>query len=222
MGDLLISAIVVLITAVVVAVIFIIVRKKKREKKAAILQLAQRNGWAYEETNRAQLEGFILRGESWKLEALTSSTDRTSEAGSSPVAYENKWSTNLVALQDGMVMIGKKLPEVPFGGISEMVTQKALRLMLGSQAEAASGLHEVQVGRSTFSERYSVWATSSEAAEKMLTYELENALIKWQGKETPLLKYSANGVEISTHETRLDNAADTEALVNLGQVVLGV
>ena len=220
MENLLTSVIIIFFTVAVAALIFIIVGKKKREKKVAILQLAQQNGWRYEEIIREQQEGYILHGEGWTLEALTSSSASTSEAGSSPLTHKNKWYTDVVTLQDGMVMIGKKLPEVPFGGISEMVMQKALRLMLGSQGEAAMGLQEVQAGRSAFRERYSVWATSAEAAEKTLTYELENALIKWQGKALPLLKLSGDGVEISTREFRLENVEDVEALVNLGKVVL--
>ena len=103
MGDLLVSALVVIVTAAVVAVIFIITGKKKKEKEAGILQLAQRNGWAVEKVNQPQLEGFILRDSDWTLEALVSSSERTSEAGSSPVSNKNKWSTDRVTSQDGLV-----------------------------------------------------------------------------------------------------------------------
>jgi len=221
MGDLLVSALVVIVTAVIVAAIFIISGKKKKEKEAGILQLAQRNGWTFEKVNQPQLEGFILRTAEWTLEALVSSTERTSEAGSSPVAFNNKWSTDRVTSQDGLVMIGPKVPQVQLGGFGEMVLQKALRMMLGDEANQAVGLGEVKVGRSSFGDRYSVWATSQEAAEKVLTFELENALLKWNGKELPVLKFSATGTQISTRQARLDNVEGVQALVDLGKAVLG-
>ena len=91
-------------------------------------------------------------------------------------------------------MIGPKIPQVQLGGFGDMVLQKALRMMLGDEAGQAAGLGEVKVGRGSFGERYSVWATSREAAEKMLTFDLENALLKWQGKELfPVLKFSSAG-----------------------------
>ena len=221
MGDLLVSALVVIVTAAVVAAIFIISGKKKKEKEAGILQLAQLNGWAVEKVNQPQLEGFILRASDWTLEALVSSSERTSEAGSSPVSNKNKWSTDRVTSQDGLVLIGPKVPQVQLGGFGEMVLQKALRMMLGDEASQAVGLGEVKVGRSSFGERYSVWATSQEAAEKVLALELENALLKWNGKELPVLKFSATGTQISTRQARLDNAEGVQALVDLGKAVLG-
>lgn len=220
MGDLLVSAIVVIITAVIVLAIFIISGKKKKEKEAAIVQLAQRNGWTYERVNQAQLSGFILRTDDWTLEALTSSTARTSEAGSSPVAYNNRWSTSRVTSQQGLVMIGPKLPQVQLGAFGDMMLQKALRMILGDEADQAVGLAEVKVGRSSFTERYSVWATSQEAAEKALTFDLENALLKWKGKELPVLKFSASGAQITTRQARLDSAEGIQQVVDLGTAVL--
>lgn len=220
MGDLLVSAIVVIVTGVIVAAIFIITGKKKKEKEAALVQLAQRNGWAYEKVNRAQLAGFILRAADWSLEALVSSSVHTSEAGSSPVAYNNKWSTDKVTSQEGLVMIGPKIPQVQLGGFGDMVLQKALRMMLGDEAGQAAGLGEVKVGRGSFGERYSVWATSQEAAEKMLTFDLENALLKWQGKELPVLKFSSAGTQITTRQARIDTVEGVQALVDLGEAVL--
>lgn len=220
MDDLFVSAIVVIVTAVIVAAIFVITAKKKKEKEAAILQLAQRNGWVYEKVSRPQLAGFILRAADWTLEALVSSTPNTSEAGSSAVAHNNRWFTDRVTSTQGLVMIGPKLPRVQLGMFGDMVLQKALRVMLGDEADQATGLAEVKVGRGSFAERYSVWATSQEAAEKMLTFDLENALLKWKGKELPVLKFSASGAQITTRQGRLDSVEGVQEMVELGKAVL--
>ncbi|HNR02175.1 MAG TPA: hypothetical protein PKK59_06555 [Anaerolineaceae bacterium] len=220
MGDLLVSAIVIVVTAVIVAAIFIITGKKKKEKEAAITQLAQRNGWTYERVNQPQLAGFILRASDWTLESLVSSDPRTSEAGSSPVAYNNRWYTDRVSSAQGLVMIGPKLPQVQLGAFGDVVLQKALRVMLGDEADQAAGLAEVKVGRGSLAERYSVWSVSQEAAERALTYEVENALLRWKGKELPVLKFSSAGTQITTRQARLDSVEKIQDVVELGSAVL--
>lgn len=221
MDDILVSILVIIVTAVVIGVIFIITGKKKKEKEAAILQLAQRNGWTYEKVNQAQLGGFILRAADWTLEALVSTTAQTSEAGSSPVSFQNKWLTSKVNSKDGLVIIGPKVPQVQLGGFGEMVLQKALRLMLGEEGDQAAGLSEVKVSRGALGERYSVWAVNPEAAEKVLTYELENALLKWKGRELPVIKFLPAGVQITTRQERIDTVEKAQAVIELGRALLG-
>jgi len=93
--------------------------------------------------------------------------------------------------------------------------------MLGADAEKATDLVEVFVGRISFRDRYSVWATSQAAAEKVLTYELENELLNWQLKESPVLKFSDRGVEITTRQAKLETPEEVRAMVGLGNAVLG-
>jgi len=154
------------------------------------------------------------------LESLVSSTDRTSDAGSSPVSYSNKWTTDQVTSPGGLVLVGPKTPAIQFG-LGELVLQKELHLMLGDQSDQATGLAEVFVGRTPFRDRYSVWAASQETAEKMLGFDLENALLNWKSKELPLLKFTASGVEILTRQGRIDTPKEVQAMVELGMAVLG-
>jgi len=220
MDDLFVSAIVVVVTAVIVAAIFFITGKKKREKEAALLQLAQRKGWRYEKVNQGKHTGFILRAPEWTLESLVYSDYRTSEVGSSTVAYHNRWLTDRVSSTHGLVMIGPKLPHAQLGALNSLMLRKALQLMLGDEADQAASLVEMQVGRSSFSERYSVWAVNQEGVEQVLTYNLENALLRWKGKELPVLKFSAAGTQISTHHGRLDSVEQVQEIVDLGMAVL--
>jgi len=222
--DILVSIIVVIVTGLVIIGIFVITGRKKQQREAAIKQIALNSGWNYEPINQTQRKGFILRGEGWKLESFIEGTDRPSEAGSSDWSFTNKWSTDRITLPGELVMIGPKTPNVQLGqlsGLGSLVLQKALKHMLGADAEKATDLVEVFVGRISFRDRYSVWATSQAAAEKVLTYELENELLNWQLKESPVLKFSDRGVEITTRQAKLETPEEVRAMVGLGNAVLG-
>lgn len=225
MDDIFVSIIVVIVTGLVIIGIFVITGRKKKQREAAIQQLAINSGWRYEKINQVQKKGFVLRGEGWNLESFMESTDRSGEAGSSDWSFTNKWSTDRVTLPDGLVMIGPKTPNVQLGqlnGLGNLVLQKALQHMLGADAEKAADMVEVFVGRTSFRDRFSVWATSQEAAEKALTYELENELLNWKLKVPPVLKFSDRGVEITTREGKLETPDEVGALVGVGKAVLGV
>jgi len=92
--------------------------------------------------------------------------------------------------------------------------------MIGEEADQAVGLKEGFIGRPSFRDRFSVWATDQENAEKCLTYELKNELIAWKMKEIPVIKFSAGGVEIITRQERMDTLEMVQALVDLGKGVL--
>jgi len=223
--DILVSIIVVIVTGLVIIGIFIFAGRKKQQREAAIRQLAVNSGWGYDKINEVQKKGFVLRGEGWKLESFMESTNRSGEARSSDWSFTNQWRTDRITLPDGLVMIGPKTPNVQLGqlsGLGSLVLQKALQHMLGIDAEKAADMVEVFVGRTSFRDRYSVWATSQEVAEKALTYELENELLNWKLKVPPVLKFSDRGVEITTREGKLETPEEVNALVGVGKAVLGV
>ena len=95
-------------------------------------------------------------GEDWTLEAVASTNDTLSQAGSSEVSFANTWRTTRVKSPAGLALISPKAPAVNLGGIGEMFLQKALRLMIGEEADQAVGLKEVFIGRSSFRYRFSV------------------------------------------------------------------
>jgi hypothetical protein len=220
MGDVVISWIVIVAVGIAVVAIFVISAKKKTKREKLIQQLAMKNGWQYEKVHRIHQKGFILRGEDWTLEAIASTTDTPSQKGSSEVSFTNTWRTNCVKSPAGLVLISPKAPVVNLGGIGKMFLQKALRLMIGEEADQAVGLKEVFIGRPSFRDRFSVWATDQENAEKCLTYELENELIAWKMKEIPVIKFSAGGVKILTRQERMDTPEMVQALVDLGKGLL--
>lgn len=221
MDEILCSFIVVTAVGIVVVAILVITGRKKQENDQAIEKLAMESGWRYEKINQTQQNGFILNSQDWMLEALTTSTDSPSQAGSSDFAFSNTWRTTRKNSPTGIVMIGHKLPLVNFGGLGESLIQDALRLMVGDKTDPAFGIHEVFIGRTAFRDRFSVWATSQEVAEKLLSFELENALLNWKFKDIPNIIFKPTGVEIVSKHERLDTVEKVQAMVDLGKAVLG-
>lgn len=221
MGDFLVSIIVIILVATAVAVIFILTSRKKQVREDTMQQLAESSGWKYEKVKRTNQSGFILSTRDWILEALNTSSDSPGEAGSSGITFANTWRSTRVKSPAGVVLIGSKMPSINLGGLGELVFQKALQLMLGAEADQAVGLEEVYVGRTSFRDRFSVWATDRENAAHLLTYQLENALLNWKFKDIPVIKFSASGVMIISRQEQLDTPEKVLALVNLGRAVLG-
>lgn len=220
MGEFLVSIIVIVIVAITVVVIFMVTSRKKRVNESAIQQLAARSGWKYEKVNRTEQNGFILSTDEWVLEAISASADSTGDAGSAGITFANSWRTTRVTSPAGIVLIGSKIPSINLGGLGEMILEKALQIMLGTESDQAVGLEEVFVGRTSFRDRFSVWATDQENAANMLTYELENALLNWKFKEIPVIKFSASGVMIISRQDRLDTPEKVQAMVDLGNALL--
>lgn len=223
MDDILVSIIVVLVVALAIIALFVIIARKKKHLESALRQLALSSGWSYEKIDQVHRRGYVLRGEGWQMESVMEGSDRSSEAGSSDWSFMNKWSTDRIFVPNELVMIGPKTPNVqsgPFGALGNLVIQKVLHQMLGEDAHNAADLTEVFVGRTSFRDRYSVWATTQEATEKVLTYELENELLNWPMKEVPVIKINDHGVEITTRPGKLATPEEAQALVAIGKAVL--
>ena len=114
-------------------------------------------------------------------------------------------------------MIGPKLPQQIKGAFAEMLLQQAIKLMLGADSAEAAGLREITVGRSSFQERFSVYALDESAAEKVLTFDVENALLNWSLKEKPVVKVLSRGTEILLKDGRVEKPEEIEALIALGR-----
>jgi len=221
--DILVSIIVVLVVGLAIIALFVIITRKKKQLESDLRQLALSSGWSYEKIDQIHRRGYVLSGEGWHMESVMEGTDRSSEAGSADWSFTNKWRTDRISLPAGLVMIGPRTPNVqagPFSGLGNLVIQKVLHQMLGEDAHNAADLTEVFVGRTSFRDRYSVWATSREAAEKALTYELENELLNWPMKEVPVIKFNDHGVEVITRPGKLATPEEAQALVAVGKAVL--
>jgi hypothetical protein len=220
MSDILVSIIIIIVVALAIAVIFVLTSRKKLATENALQQLADKSGWKFEKVNHSQQNGYIFSTEDWILEALVSTSNTSSESGSSANSFNNTWRTTRVTSPAGIVLIGSKMPSVNLGGLGELIFQKGLQRMLGTEADQAVGLEEVFVGRTSFRDRFSVWATDQDNAAHLLTFEIENALLNWKFKEIPVIKFSAAGVMIISRQERLDTPEKVQALIDLGEAVL--
>lgn len=220
MGDYLVSFIVISVTALVIGVIFFMVNRRKKQRDALIQQLAAQRSWTYQKVSSTYQDGYVLRGDGWFFESVATSSRQSSQSGSSDMSFSNRWVSERSISQVGMVLIGPKLPSVNLGGLGNLVLQQALNVMLGDEAGEAAGLAEVEVGRSALRERFSVWAVSASAAEDVLTFEVENALLTWKLKEKPVIRVSSRGTEIKLKEGKVQDPKDIAEVIQLGEAFL--
>lgn len=220
MGDYLVSILVIIATAIVVGMIFFLVNQKKKQKEALIQQLAQRQGWKYQKIISVHQDGYSLQDDGWTFESVATSSSSPSESGSSSVLYSNCWFSDRFTSSEGLVMIGPKMPSMLLGGMADFFLQQAVKLMLGEDGEEAEGLHEVEVSRRSIQERFSVFAADEEVAAKVLTFNVENALINWKLKELPIIKVLSRGTEIRMKDGRVDKPEEIMALIELGNAFL--
>lgn len=221
MTELTVSILVIVFTGVLVGVILLLVARRKKQKEELIRKLAGDQGWKYEKIANTRESGYVLTGEGWRFESTAISSAQSSSSGSSEVSYNNRWFSDGCNSNAGLVMIGPRLPSANLGALGEMILQKALARMLGSDAQEAAGLHEIEVQRTALRERYAIWAVNDQAAVSWLSFEVENALLNWKLQEKPVIKVSSQGIEIRLREGRLEKPEDIQAVVQLGEAFLG-
>jgi hypothetical protein len=220
MDDIIVSLLVILGTAILVGVIFILVYYRKRKSEQVLIELARQKGWRYEKVNERLSAGYRFHGAGWLLEGLRVSSDSTSSASTTHVRDYTRWFSSQATFSPGILMIGPKQPEVNLGGISDVLKQTMLKLMVGEEANDALGIEESLIGRMALRERYMVWTNQEEKARELLTPEMENALIRYPGKLPPVVKWNSKGVEVKLISQRLEKAADIEGLAAIGEAFL--
>jgi hypothetical protein len=220
MSDVIGGLLVVLVTAVVIGIIFFLVYIRKKKGEEDILELVQKKGWRYEKVSERLKEGYRIYGPRWTLEGMRISSESGNDTGSSNIRDYTLLSSPDVSFSPGILMIGPKQPEINLGGISDVIKQTMLKLMVGDEAEGAEGIQESLIGRMALHERYMVWTNREEAARELLTPEIENALIRYPGKIPPVVKLNARGLEVKLLSIRLRNPAEIEGLVAIGEAFL--
>ena len=220
MDDLIPSLFVIAVTGLVVGLIFILVHRNKTAKEKVVKDLAAANGWVYEAVSERLSSGFRLRKGNWVIESLTTTSSKSEAApGSSTTSSCTLWFCAQPCLPDGMVLIGPRQPEVNLGNISSFLMQAALALMIGPEAKNAEGIQQVELGSLALMGRFMVWTNREEAAKKLISQQVESALINWPNKLLPVVKFSPSGLEVSVKEARLYKEADLYALVKLGNAL---
>lgn len=221
MEDLLLSIPVILATGVVVVAIFFFSQRANKTRAEKIRRVATEQGWQYEAIRERLTWGYRLKGEGWTLEAVTHSSESTAEGGSSPASHVTRWQANQPALPGRAVLIGARPPGIgldSLGGLGETILQKMLQMALGAQT--AAGMGEVEAGSSSLRQRFLVVASDVTDAQHLLAAGLEQALLNWKIKETPLVKLTSNGLEIEVRDARLEKPEDILVMVRMGKVIL--
>ncbi len=220
MGDVIGGLIVVLVTGIIIGIIFYLVHVRRNKSEKEMEEIVSKHGWKYEKVSERLKAGYRIYGPRWTLEGMRIS----SESGNDTDSYNIRDYTLLhsadVNFPPGILMIGPKQPEINLGGISDVLKQTMLKLMVGDEANGAEGIQESFIGRMALRERYMVWTNREEAARELLTPEVENALIRYPGKVPPVVKLNAKGLEVKLISIRLRNQAEIEGLVAIGEAFL--
>lgn len=221
MENLIPSLVVVAVVGVLVGLIFWLVGRNKKKQEETMRRLASLNGWIYEPVNEHAASGYRLRKGEWTLEALNETTGQSSEnSTSSNVSSNTRWFSESVKLPEGIVMIGPRQPEINLGGMGDVLMQAALRLMIGSDADQALGIHQIELGSLELMKRYMVWTNQDAAAEKLLGQTVENALLNLPGAYPLVVKFSTSGMEVKVQGRRLYNEQELYTLIKLGNALL--
>jgi len=220
MSDLIGGLIVVIVTGIFIGVIFLLVSSRRKKAEKVLEELVSKHGWRYDKVSERLKAGYRIYGSRWKLEGLRVSSESSSDTGSSNIRDYTLWQSADVTFSQGILMIGPKQPEINLGGISDVLKQTMLKLMVGDEADGAEGIQESLIGRMALRERYMVWTNQEEAARGVLTPEVENALIRYPGKVPPVVKINARGLEVKLISQRLQKPEEIEGLVAIGEAFL--
>lgn len=221
MEDLIPGLIVVAVTGLVIGLIFLLVNRSKRQRNQTLQTLASMNGWKFESVSERLCSGYRLYKGDWMIEALNETTDHSGDSSStSSVASYTRWFSDTVHLDQGIVLIGPRQPEVNFGGVGDILIQAALRLMIGSEVENAAGIKQIELGSLELMKRFMVWTNRDEIAKKLLDLNVENNLLNWPAAQPLVVKFSPSGLEAKIQGKRLYKEAELYALVKLGNALL--
>ena len=211
MDDLTLTLLVIAATALLAGVIFLLVRRRQVQTEQALIQFAVENGLKYEKMSAPLASGFRLDGPGWSLESVSRSSGQSSgQTGSSNIRLDTLWHTDLPG---STLLIGERMSNADLGGFGEILIRQVLQMALGSEAE---GLQQIQTGSAEFRQKYVVFAKSPEAFRPGPA--LENALLTWRGQK-PLIRHTADGLDVEVRGTRLHKPDELRQLINLGKIL---
>jgi len=216
MSDYSISVIVILITGVVTVLILVLTGYSRKKKTAAVKQMATSRSWYYEPFKDAGHEGFVIQGTDWRFESVTSTSSNHSNTVGISDKFPTSWSSPSVRSDDGLVLIGPKVPAVDIGGLGNFLLQQVLRIFLRDEADQINEVSEVHPDRTALENKISIWASSEETALHFLTFNVENTLINWKLKELPVIKISSRGIAITLVNGYAQTPDEIQAVIDLG------
>lgn len=216
MEDLAASLFVIAVTGVVVIGIFWYTSRSKSRKESKIRQMAEARKWEFTPFKESLSWGYQLKSPDWTVEALSRSSVQPSDTGSSNIEKTTLWKTRLLADPERRVIIGPRMAQNLPGEMGAALMRQALHLFLGDQAD---GLQEVQLRNAALSQRFMVFASHPEDAERLLTPIGQKQLSIWK-LAPPVIKQSTQGLEIKLQGVHLENPNEILDLVQLGESLI--
>lgn len=213
MNEITLNLIVLAVLLVVGGVIFLFVRRKQAQTEKELIKLAEQNGWKFESVRQPLKWGIRLSTSEWTLEALSVSSGRESESGSSNISMSTIWHADSPG---STLLIGGRTSQADLGGFGNMLVRQTLSMALGADAD---GLTELHLGSQTFQQRFMVWAKSEMDVGNVIIPRVESLLMNWKGT-SPLIKRTSAGLHIELRGIHLKKADDILRLVNLGITLL--
>lgn len=220
MNDLTISFIVILITVLFAGLVLVLTGRRRRQKAEAVKQMAASHGWHYEPIKDSENEGFAIQGVDWRFESITSTSANQSNRVSISEKFPTCWSTTSVRSENGLVLIGPKVPSIDIGNLGNILLQQVLHMFLGDEADQINEITEVHMDRPALENKISVWAASEEAALRFLTFNVENTLLNWKMKELPVVKITSKGIAITLVNGSTQTPEEILAVIDLGLTFL--
>jgi len=150
--------------------------------RARVAAFAER-GWTYQEHPR----GYEVSGGTvvpWTLEVKGGRSSTTSGT-----SFGTTWTAPAEPTDDA-VLVGPKL-DLPaaMAVLGGGMVQFLLRMVLGDRASELVGADEVAVGSDTFRARFTVISTSQEAAEALLTDDVQARLLASNLEQLVVLRW---------------------------------
>jgi hypothetical protein len=211
MSDLTLNLIVMAAVGLLAGATFLLAKRHQAQSEQVLTQFATENGLKYEKMRTPLASGFRFDGPNWSLESVSRSSGQpTGETGSSNIRLDTLWHTDLPG---STLLIGERMSNADLGGLGEMLMRQVLQMALGSEAD---GLQEVQTGSTDFRQKYMVFTRSPDAFRPGPA--LESALLNWRGQK-PLIRRTADGLDIEIRGARLEKPEELLQLINLGKIL---
>lgn len=225
MDDIILNVIVLVLLVIVGGGVFLFVRRKKSDNEQKLRLFIEEQGWRHESIRKPLAWGLRVTGPDWILESLSESIGQESGSGSSNIVTHTEWWTEAFRLPDGALLIGPKLSSdsaPSLGGFGQLLAEKALKAMMGSDAHLYEGIKPVEAGSAAFRTRYAVWSRNDADVEQFFKRPaVEQLLIEYPGRQTPLIKLTSRGLKIEFPGQRAEKAEEIKSIAALGNTIAG-